>query len=596
MTTSENKKMLPDPNRISLPEVINISQELERSGEALDAVKLLRTWLQVNPNSSLSFAGWYELGRTLQNLKQYSKAEASFRAAIEQKPTLFEAHVALGKTLESQGKKEEAINVWLSALPIEKIQIELLNNIARVQESTSNLVKIEETLLRSLRLDSQQDDVLTTLLQVRQKLCRWPVISQELPATLSRQRECVGPLMSLALFDDPKVSLRSARTFLKSKDLLTKSKSPFEPSTIRNEKIHVAFLSADIRLHATSVFFSPLLTLFDRKAFTVSILDLTTTPEAFPEFRENLINNVDRHILLNNLNDSEAVQICRSLNIDILIDLAGLTSGARPRIVSERIAPVQIGYIGFLSSTGIPDLDYVISTEDLFPKTTGAFSERPLMLNGPYLVMDKDPGTAEFVSRTQLGISESAFVFGALLNSYKINNQLFSAWMEILHKTRDSILWLVEDNDISKMNLLNTAAKLGVEKERLIFSKRVHPALYRNQLKLCDIFLDAFPYGSGATARDAIHANLPILTKPGSTMMSRLSSHMMSQLGIVDLIAQNVEEYIDKAVHIANNRDLSGALRMKMKSLKNDSNLFNQEKFVEEFYRVILNAYESVKK
>lgn len=591
--SEELNNLSPDTKRIELPELINICQAFERSGDSSQAIRTLRGWLSENPNNESSFAGWYELGRLLQGQKNYTKAEASFRAALEQRPLFFEARIALGKSLESQGKKKEAVETWLSSVPSDRLQIELLNNVARVQEDSLQLVKIEETLLRSLRLDSSQGDVLTTLLQVRQKLCRWPVISPDLPSSVEEQEKCIGPLMSLALFDDPEVSHEAARTFLESKGLLQRNNVGYKYSPHRSPKVRVGFLSADIRLHATSVFFAPLLKHFDREIFSVSLLDLTTTPEAFPEFREDLIQSVDQHIRLQDLNDEEAVERCRQLNLDILIDLGGLTAGARPGIVAQRVAAVQVGYIGFLSSTAISNLDYVITTEDLFPRRSEGFSEKPLFLNGPYLVMDSEPETAKIISKRQLEIPEDTFVFGALLNSYKINPDVFSAWMNILKSTKNTIIWLIEDNEVAKTNLKQRADEKGVDLERLIFSKRVHPVLYRNQLKLCDVFLDAFPYGSGATARDAIHANLPILTKPGNTMMSRLSSHMMSQLGVGDLVSKNIDDYVNKAVRLAKDRKLVSDLKARMASNKGRSDLYNQEKFVKDFYRVISNALKT---
>lgn len=593
MKRSEDiKELMPDPKRINLQELLSICQEFERSGSNHQALEILRSWLKLNPNSGSSFAGWYELGRLLQGQRHYKKAEAAFRAALDQKPTLFEARVALGKSLESQGRKQEAIETWLTALPSERLQIELLNNAARVQDDTSQLINIEGTLLRSLKLNPEQGDVLTTLLQVRQKLCRWPVISKDLPAPLKNQKDSIGPLMSLALLDNPRASYLAAQSFLAAKGFDALKGPAFKFTKQTSKKIHVGFISADIRLHATSVFFSPLLTDYDREKFTVSILDITTAQDAFPQFRENLIQSVDQHIPLQGLSDEEAVIKCREKKIDILIDLGGLTAGARPRIVAERIAPIQVGYIGFLSSTAIKNLDFIITTRDLFKSSQKSYSEKPLYLKGPYLTLDSKPEISNTISKKQLGISDDSFIYGALLNTYKINLEVFGAWMEILKKTKTTLIWLVEDNEIAKNNLIKISEEMGINSDRLIFSKRVHPSLYRNQLQLCDVFLDSFPYGSGATARDAIHAGLPMLTKPGKTMMSRLSTHMMNELGIGELVCRDVSEYVEKAIDLANNKSRVLDIKNKMELSKKKSDLFNQKKFVDQFYSAIKSKYE----
>lgn len=571
-------------------ELLQLSQQFERSNKENEAINLLRNWLSNYPNGLHSYAVWYEYGRMLQNSKNYVTAQHAFQAALEQKPFFIEATLALGKSLESQGKKNEAINTWQSAIVENRLQIDLLNNIARVQDDTNDLVKIEKTLLKSLELDPDQDSVLTTLLQVRQKLCRWPVISKEIPVSVEKQKKNIGPLMSLALDDNPEKNYEASLSFLKSKNLYVKTNKKIKINNPKNKKIKVGFLSADFRLHATSVFFSPLIKLFDKNNFEISLLDITTTQDAFPEFRNSLISSANNYVPLQELNDSSAIQRCRSLKLDVVVDLGGLTSGARPRLIAERIAPVQISYIGFLASTAMPNLDYVITVPDMLPQGRKGFSEKFLCLESPYLPIDASVDIATELTRESLNIDKDTFLFCALLNTYKIRKEVFGAWMKILKNVPNSVIWLIEDNKVARENLEMQAKKYGVDSGRLIFSPRVHPAIYRNQLALCDLFLDAFPYGSGATARDVIHANLPMLTKPGNTMMSKLSSHLIKNLGLSELVCESSDEYIRKASLIGKNLKSAQDLKEKIKTNKNNSELFNVKKFVDEFYKKIVSV------
>jgi predicted O-linked N-acetylglucosamine transferase (SPINDLY family) len=574
------------PKSLDINSILEAGRKLEAGGLVSQAIDLFREWLKSNANVELSFLIWYEFGRLLQKDGNYVKAESSFRAALEQKPQFVEAMLALGKSLESQGKLDQAIATWQSAIPSEELQIDLLNNIARLMDQTHRPEDAELALVRSLKLNNRQDAVVTTLLQQRQKLCRWPVISEEIGADIEFQKEHIGPLMSLALTDDPKENLGSVNRFLKSKQLDKVVQSPLKRGQFykNHTKIRVGFLSADFRLHATSIFFAPLIEGLDRKIFEVYLLDITTASDPFFEMRKRLISVADQHVPLQNIDDAAAIARIIESEIDVLVDLSGLTAGARPGIVAARVAPLQMSYIGFLASCGMPSVDYIVTTKDLFPKKNqSGFTEKPLYLEGTYLVVDPNTELQPGVTRAQFNLPEDGMIYCALLNSYKITPEMFGAWMNILKAVPDSVLWLVDENPTTRKNLESYATSHGIDKARLHFSQRVHPAQYRSQLALADLFLDTSPYGNGATARDAVVANLPILTKPGRTMMSRLSAHVMKSMGLKELIVKDIGSYENKAIEIGKNKSMIREIKEKMLASRTTSLLFNTEKFTKDF-------------
>ena len=586
------------PKSLDINSILEAGRKLEASGLVSQAIEVFREWLKINANVELSFLIWYEFGRLLQKDGNYVKAESSFRAALEQKPQFVEAMLALGKSLESQGKLDQAIATWQSVIPSEELQIDLLNNIARLMDQTHRPEDAELALVRSLKLNNRQDAVVTTLLQQRQKLCRWPVISEEIGADIEFQKEHIGPLMSLALTDDPKENLGSVNRFLKSKQLDKVAQSPIKRAQFykNHTKIRVGFLSADFRMHATSIFFAPLIEGLDRKIFEVYLLDITTASDTFFEMRKRLISVADQHVPLQNIDDAAAIARIIESEIDVLVDLSGLTAGARPGIVAARVAPLQMSYIGFLASCGMPSVDYIVTTKDLFPKKNqSGFTEEPLYLKATYLVVDPNTELQPGVTRAQFNLPEDGMIYCALLNSYKITPQMFGAWMNILKAVPDSVLWLVDENPTTRKNLESYATSHGIDKARLHFSQRVHPAQYRSQLALADLFLDTSPYGNGATARDAVIANLPILTKPGRTMMSRLSAHVMKSMGLKELIVKDIASYENKAIEIGKNKSIIREIKEKMLASRTTSPLFNAEKFTKDFGDAISFAVQETK-
>ena len=576
-------------------EVVARGRELEEMGQGEQAIACLRDWLLQYPNTANSHLCWYEYGRLLYLRGHHETAENAFRSALEIKSNFIEATLALGRSLEAQGKLTEAIQVWEDAISSKPLQIELLNNIARVSEQVHQTEKAEIALINSLQLDNTQSAVLTTLLQQRQKLCRWPVLSDSLGVSIELQKQHVGPLMSLALFDDPVANRAAVQRFIEDKKYDQEISIPTLTQAgqmyAHHDRLRLGFLSADFRLHATSVFFIPLIQHLDRTCFEVVLLDITVGPDPFPFARQQLFEMADKVIALQSLSDEAAAKAIQSYEIDVLIDMAGLTAGARPGITVKRPAPVQMSYIGFLASSGIPNVDYLLTSQDLFPyEHAQAFSEQPLAIEGLYLSFTNDPPVDTGTRRADCDLDEDAFVFCALLNSYKITPEMFGAWMAILRAVPDSLLWLVEENSTMRANLEQEAKGHGVDPRRLRFSSRVHPAEYRTRLSLADVFLDSSPYGNGATTRDVLLANVPIITKPGQTMMSRLTAHMISSVGCEELVMQDMNAYVQKAISLGHDRSQVALLKQRLMDSRLTSPLYDTHRFAQRFGEAVLRG------
>lgn len=576
-------------------EVISRGRELEEMGQREQAILCFRDWLLQYPNTSNSHLCWYEYGRLLYLQGHHETAENAFCSALEIRSNFIEATLALGRSLETQGKVAEAIKIWEESVSSKPLQIELLNNIARVSEQIHQTEKAEVALINSLQLDNTQSAVLTTLLQQRQKLCRWPVLSDSLGVSVELQKQHIGPLMSLALFDDPIANRAAVQRFIEGKKYYQERNQPTRTQAgqvyAHHDRLRLGFLSADFRLHATSVFFSPLIEHLDRTCFEVVLLDITVGPDPFPFARQQLFEMADKVIALQHLSDDEAAQAIQALEIDVLIDMAGLTAGARPGITVQRPAPVQMSYIGFLASSGIPNVDYLLTAEDLFPyEHAHAFSEKPLVIEGLYLSFTNDPHVDTGTRRADCGLDEDSFVYCALLNSYKITPEMFDAWMAILRAVPDSVLWLVEENATMRANLEQEAKGHSVDPSRLRFSSRVHPAEYRTRLSLADVFLDSSPYGNGATTRDVLLANVPIITKPGQTMMSRLTAHMISSVGCEELVMNDINSYVQKAISLGRDRSLVAQFKQRLIDSRLTSPLFDTRSFAQRFGNAVLQG------
>jgi predicted O-linked N-acetylglucosamine transferase (SPINDLY family) len=299
---------------------------------------------------------------------------------------------------------------------------------------------------------------------------------------------------------------------------------------------------------------------------------------------------MDYFIPVGGMDDASAAQLIREQEIDIVVDLQGLTSGARPNILAYRPAPLQLTYLGFPGPTGLPCVDYVIADAYLIPQDEKPFySEKPLYLP-VFQCSDRKRPVAALPTRTECGLPEDRFVFCCFNNNYKFNEEMFSSWMRIIAAVPDSVFWLLADNQWSQANLLACAERHGVSAERLIFAPRVAPELYLARYTVADLFLDAYPFNGGTTANDALWMGLPVLTRSGRTFASRMAGSLLTALDLPELITTCLLDYEQRAIELAYDRQQLAALRQRLQQGRETSLLFDMPRFVRSFEDAILTA------
>jgi predicted O-linked N-acetylglucosamine transferase (SPINDLY family) len=162
--------------------------------------------------------------------------------------------------------------------------------------------------------------------------------------------------------------------------------------------------------------------------------------------------------------------------------------------------------------------------------------------------------------------------------------------MHILRQIPNSVLWLIDDNTTATNNLSKNAEYYSIDRDRLIFSKRIQIDLHLARHSLADLFLDTFPYNAHTTASDALFAGLPIVTLSGVSFASRVCASLLTDVGLEDLITTNNTDYINLAVFLARNPDVLLEFKNKLISNRENIPLFNTELFtrnIEKAYRLV---------
>lgn len=583
----------------SLGELIERSDALGRSGQYLPAVGLYQLWLKGNTDPN-RFVAWFNLSVLLGSLKQYGPAEAACRQALLLKPDLLQAKLNLGHHLENQGRVEDAWLIWKSTLDdIESIGssaenkeflLHALNNLARSYEIQRVFDTAEDYLLLSLAVDCTQSSVMSHYVHIRQKQCKWPIfmVPNDL-VTINQLLTSTSALAMLAASDEPAMQLLAAREFVANK-VDPPAPVPLKSRVVTGRKIRLGYLSGDLCMHAVGLLTVEMFELHDKDVFET--FAFCWSKEDGSKVRQRIRAALDHVVPIGHLDDNAAVSEIEKADVDILVDLQGLTNGARPNILMRRPAgAIQISYLGLPGTSALPTVDYILADRYVFPTDLLPYmTEKPLYVDRCYQVSDRKRQIGRTLSRSEFGLTDDQFVFASFNNNYKFTFEMFSCWMRILQGVPNSVLWLLADNKWSEANMRKEAELHGLDQSRIIFTGRAEPTEYLSRLALPDLFLDTYPYNAGTTANDILWMGVPILTLSGRTYISRMCGSLLNAVGLPELIATSQRQYEEIAIRLGTDSRMLKTYKRYLQEWRFESDLFR----VDQLVRDIEGAFISI--
>ncbi|MDH4393007.1 MAG: tetratricopeptide repeat protein [Aquabacterium sp.] len=568
---------------LALGDLLGQAEALVGAGAADQAVALYRQWAEAvrGPQAALAFVAQFNLGVLLGTAGDRAGAMAAYRAAIAIKADLFEAHLNLGTQLEAVGRTDEALACWQHVVDAggqmqaaqQPLLLQAFNQIGRLCEQLHRYPQAEAALKRSLEIKPEQPDALQHWLHLRQRQCSWPVHQPFGQVDAHSMLMATSPLAMLAAHDDPALQLLAARQFGQRK-LQHATGTLASGRRYNHSRLRIGYLSGDLCTHAVGLLLADLMAQHDRTR--VEVFAFCSSPEDGTPYRARLMSTFEHVHRIQAMDDAQAAQLILACEIDVLVDMHGLSAGTRQGILALRPAPVQATWLGFMGTTALPWIDHVIVDRFVLPPDQQpCFSERPLYLDSCFLPGDRHRETGAALSRAQAGLPDDRFVFASFNNAYKLNPVMFDSWMRILRAVPDSVLWLLDDNPSATANLKAFAADRGVGPQRLVFAPRVVTADYRARLALADLFLDNHPYNAGSTANDVLWAGTPMLTLSGRTIVSRMGGSLLTALHLPELVTHSHGDYEAKAIALAHDRAQLQALRERLHQARHHSAAFD---------------------
>ncbi len=591
-----------DPNYLDAK--CNLGLAFYHLNDLSQAAALFQQVLNAKPEHAAALANLGLIHLTQQN---YSQAISFYQRVIAIDAGVSQWHGNLGAAHAGMGDFDHAAACYQEALDLEPDNLDFSISLAVALRNIGKLHLSINILNNAYSIDPNRSDVLINLIIAFEQTCHWDRLGK-LYDQLDRATKTAltggelpseDPMLNLRRSDDLALNRALAQTWSQHiKFNALQLASPFDHHTARSkdERITIGYLSYDFRNHPVAHQIFPLFQLHDRSRF--KIIAFSMGPDDKSAYRAAVKAHCDAFIDISTCGLVEAAQLIYRQKTDILIDLMGHSRHNRMGILALRPAPVQVGYLGFLSTSGADFIDYLVTDDVVLPAEHHDFyTEQLLRLPDCYQInhtlrLEDAPRSR----RAEWHLPDPGFVFCCFNAAYKIDQALFDAWMRILDATPDAVLWLFESNPLAMDHMRHRAGQQGIDPQRLVFATKLPLDQHLARLPLADLALDTLRYNGGATTANALCSGLPVLTVLGKHWVSRMSASHLIAAGLPDLISHDLASYEHKAIALARNPNrLQDVRRRLFRNLKKRP-LFDPRCFVralEVEYGAIWNRYLS---
>ena len=551
--------------------------------------------IKINPDYHEAI---YNKANIFLKLKDFSNALKYYDKVLSLKNDYFPAHQGKAIVYKKIEKFDEAINQWEKV-----ISLNPYNENAYVQKGDilfdKNMLKDSlNSYEKAYSINPDKQFLLGSIIYTKTRMCEWEGLDKiiaEFKSKIEKNIKVSPPYTALTIFDDPSIHLKISKIWSDEHKKIDDN----EIKTIekKNKKIKVGYFSADFRTHAMGHLMVKMLELHNREEFEIYGFYFGSKINETDSLAKRIKNSFDKFFDITLKNDLEVANFSKELGLDIAIDFMCYTGNHnRFGIFTQRCAPIQINFLGYPGTSGSKFLDYIVLDDKLICEDNKKFfSESLIVLPDTYQPNeDKKEIDNKVLTKDELGLPKSSFVFSCFNSHQKIMPNMFEVWMNILKKKNDSVLWLLKDNDISEKNLKMQAKNYKVNPERLIFADHLPLDQHLSRLRLADLVLDTFPYNAHTTCSDSLRMGIPVLTLKGKSFASRVATSLLTSMNLSELVTEKLNDYEEMALKISNNPEMLDQLKDKILRNKESSNVFKPQIYtnnIEKGYKKVYQNY-----
>ena len=550
--------------------------------------------IKINPNYHEAI---YNKANVFLKLKDFSNALKYYEEVLSLKADYVSAYQGKAIVYKKVEKFDKAINEWQKVITLNPRNENAHVQMGDLLFDQNNLKDALNCYEQAYNINSTKPFLLGNIIHTKTKMCEWEGIEkiiQNLKLKNEKNYKVLTPYTALTVFDDPSIHLNVSKNW--AEEHKKSGDHKFQKLEKPNKKIKVGYFSADFRTHAMGHLMVKMLELHNRDQFEIYGFYFGPSIKESDLLAKRIKNTFDDFFDISLKNDIEVAKFSKDLGLDIAVDCMCFTGNYnRFGIFVQRCAPIQINFLGYPGTSGSKFMDYIVVDNKLLCEDNkNFFSENLIILPDTYQPNeDKKNITDKIFTKKNLNLSDSSFIFSCFNSHQKIMPDIFETWMRILKQKKESVLWLIQDNEISEKNLKGYAEKNEVNSNRIIFADRLLLDEHLSRLKVVDLVLDTFPYNAHTTCSDALRMGIPVLTLKGKSFASRVATSLLTSMNLEELVTENLKDYEEMALKISNNQDVLKNLKNKILENKINSNVFKPQVYTDNMEKCYKKIYQN---
>jgi predicted O-linked N-acetylglucosamine transferase (SPINDLY family) len=559
----------------------NLGNALQGQGNLHEAVACYGRAVELKPGYA---AAHNNLGNALRTRGNLDEAVASFRRGLELKPDFAEAHNNLGNVRQDQGKLDDALICYRRAVELKPEFAEAYNNLGNALGDQGNLDDALACFRRALELQPDYAEAHNNLGNIlkdqgqpdeavacyRRAVALRPDYAGAHSNLLLAMQYCAGVTEAglaeaHAQYDrQHAASLRGA---------VHRRVNVLKPG----RRLRLGFVSPDLRRHPVGYFLVRALENLRSEHETICYSDRIVKDDMTQRLQAAATCWRDVY----GISDQRLDEQIRADQVEILFDLAGHTAQNRLLVFARKPAPIQVTWAGYVGATGLTAMDYLLA--DRYEVPLGSerhYQEQVLRMPDGYICYDPPAYAPPPTSPPALQCGQ--VTFGCFNKPAKITPQAVEVWSRILRRLPGARLVLKyrgwnDRGNARRFTELFAAQKVDPARLQFLGPSR-HSELLAEYHRI-DLALDPFPYGGGLTTCEALWMGVPVITCPGETFAGRHSLSHLSNVGLTETIARDLDEYVELAVVLAGDLPRLAALRAGLRDRMAASPLCDGKRF-----------------
>lgn len=576
---------------------VNLGFALKELGQRQEALKHLTNALQIDPTQADAH---YLLGQLMEAQQDAASATRHYEAAVASRPTFVRAYADLCRLYFHAGRLDAAQLMLEKGLELDGSSV-ILNlyrgNICLAQRAYPKAIDCYKYVLTMLpdsaialsnlaKAYLEQGAITDAIANYRKVLALDDVqLSMEARSSILFAR-CYQP------GNTPDEYLAEARQY---GALLKNSVRPFDTwkAVARATfPLRVGFVSGDLWQHPVGFFLESLLKQVDPGRLTITAYSTVSRED---ELTARIKPCFQAWRCIEDVDDATAANMIHDDGIHVLVDLSGHTANNRLPVFAWKPAPVQVSWLGYFASTGVPGIDYLLTDRFSVPEAEQRYFTESIWYLPDTRLCFSPPLEAGQMEVTPLpALATGNLTFGCFQNLAKINEDVLTVWARIFRALPDARLRVQNKQmaDPGMRNLLiNRMQDAGIRQDQVFVEGPTSREDYLDAYRKVDVLLDTFPYPGGTTTCEGIWMGVPTLSLAGTSMLARQGASIMTSIGLRSWVAGGHEDYVAKAVALSEGIGDLAELRKNLRERALKSPLFDASRFAANFEDALVGMW-----